>query len=102
MFTGIIEGLGTISGIKPSGQSRAMAINADYELDHTKIGDSIAVNGACLTVVSFSEKRFEVDLSPETIAKTTLGKAKIGDRVNLERALRIFRQNRRASCFRAY
>jgi len=89
MFTGIIEGLGTISGIKPSGQSRGMVINADYELDHTKIGDSIAVNGACLTVVSFSEKRFEVDLSPETIAKTTLGKAKIGDRVNLERALRI-------------
>ena len=89
MFTGIIEGSGTISGIKPSGQSRRMAINADYELDNTKIGDSIAVNGACLTVVSFSGRRFEVDVSPETVAKTTLGKAKIGDRVNLERALRI-------------
>ncbi len=89
MFTGIIEGLGTISGIKPAGQSRRMAINADYELDNTKIGDSIAVNGACLTVVSFSGRRFEVDVSPETVAKTTLGKAKIGDRVNLERALRI-------------
>ena len=85
----MIEGLGTISGIKPSGQSRRMAINADNELDHTKIGDSIAVNGACLTVVSFTEKRFEVDISPETVAKTTLGKAKMGDRVNLERALRI-------------
>ena len=89
MFTGIIEGPGTISGIKPAGQSRRMAINADYELDNTKIGDSIAVNGACLTVVSFSGRRFEVDVSPETVAKTTLGKAKIGDRVNLERALRI-------------
>jgi len=89
MFTGIIEGFGTISGIKPSGQSRRMAINADYELDNTKIGDSIAVNGACLTVVSFSGKRFEVDVSPETVAKTTLGKAKIGDSVNLERALCI-------------
>jgi len=89
MFTGIIEGFGTISGIKRSGQSRRMAINADYELDHTKIGDSITVNGACLTVVSFRERRFEVDVSPETVAKTTLGKAKIGDRVNLERALRI-------------
>jgi len=89
MFTGIIEGFGTISGIKPSGQSRRMAINADYELDNTKIGDSIAVNGACLTVVSFSGKRFEVDLSPETVVKTTLGKAKIGDSVNLERALCI-------------
>ncbi len=89
MFTGIIEGLGTISGIKASGQSRRMAINADYELDHIKIGDSISVNGACLTVVSFTEKRFEVDVSSETVAKTTLGKAKMGDRVNLERALRI-------------
>jgi len=89
MFTGIIEGPGTISGIKPSGHSRRMAINADYELDNTKIGDSIAVNGACLTVVSFSGRRFEVDVSPETVAKTTLGKARIGDRVNLERALRI-------------
>ncbi len=66
-----------------------MAINADYELDNTKIGDSIAVNGACLTVVSFSGRRFEVDVSPETVAKTTLGKTKTGDRVNLERALRI-------------
>ena len=89
MFTGIIEGLGTICGVKSSGQSRRIAINADYNLDHTKIGDSIAVNGACLTVVSFTEKRFEVDVSPETVAKTTLGKAKVGDRVNLERALRI-------------
>ena len=89
MFTGIIEGSGTISGIKRSGQSRRMAINADAELKNTKIGDSIAVNGACLTVVSFSGRRFEVDLSPETVAKTTLGHVKIGDRVNLERALRI-------------
>jgi riboflavin synthase len=89
MFTGIIEGLGTISGIKPSGQSRRMAINADYDLDHTTIGDSIAVNGACLTAVALSGRRFEVDVSSETVVKTTLGKAKIGDRVNLERALRI-------------
>ena len=89
MFTGIIEGPGTISGIKQAGQSRRMAVNADYALDNTKIGDSIAVNGASLTVVSFTEKRFEVDVSPETVSKTTLGKAKIGDSVNLERALRI-------------
>jgi len=89
MFTGIIEGLGTISQIKSSGQSRRMAINANYKLEDIKIGDSIAVNGACLTLVSFAEQRFEVDLSPETVTKTTLGKAKIGDLVNLERALRI-------------
>jgi len=89
MFTGIIEGFGTISGVKLAGMSRRIAIDADYELDNTKIGDSIAVNGACLTIVSYGGRRFEVDISPETVAKTTLGKVMIGDRVNLERALRI-------------
>jgi riboflavin synthase len=89
MFTGIIEGFGTISGIKPSGQSRRMAINADYELDNTKIGDSIAVNGACLTVVSFSGKRFEVDLSPETVAGHIDGIGTINSRKTEENAIII-------------
>ena len=89
MFTGIIEGLGTIAGMKPSGQGKRLSINADYFLDNTKTGDSIAVNGACLTVVMINGKRFEVDVSPETISKTTFGLAKVGDRVNLERSLRL-------------
>ena len=89
MFTGIIEGLGTIVRIRPSGQGKRLLIDADFPLDQTKIGDSIAVSGACLTVVVVGGKRFEVDVSPETLAKTTFGMAKIGDRVNLERALRL-------------
>ena len=89
MFTGIIEGLGTIAGIRPSGEGRRLAITADFPLKGTKIGDSIAVNGACLTAVKISENRFEVDVSPETIDKTTLKNIKVGDRANIERALRL-------------
>lgn len=89
MFTGIIEGLGTIKQIQPVDQGKRVAIEADFTLDQTKIGDSIAVSGACLTAVSVAGQRFEVDVSPETLAKTTFGKARIGERVNLERALRL-------------
>jgi len=87
MFTGIIEGLGTIKKIRPSGPGKNFAVDADFLLDQTKIGDSIAVNGACLTAVMIDGKRFVVDVSPETLLKTTFGRARIGDRVNLERAL---------------
>ena len=89
MFTGIIEGLGTIGAIRPAGQGKRLTIEADYALDKTKIGDSIAVNGACLTVVKISGSSFEVDLSPETLATSTFGKARQGDRLNLERAMRL-------------
>ena len=89
MFTGIIEGLGTIGAIRPAGQGKRLTIEADYALDQTKIGDSIAVNGACLTVVKINGKKFEVDLSPETLAASTFYKAKQGDRLNLERAMRL-------------
>ena len=89
MFTGIIEGLGTISGIRPAGQGKRLSIQADFSLDQTQIGDSVAVNGACLTVVKISANHFEVDLSPETLATTTFDKAKRGNRLNLERAMRL-------------
>ena len=89
MFTGIIEGLGTISEICPAGQGKRLTVEADFILDQTKVGDSIAVNGACLTVVKIGGKRFETDLSPETLGVSTFGKAKLGDRVNLERAMRF-------------
>lgn len=91
MFTGIIEGLGTLKAIQMSGggRGRRLTIEADFELDRTKIGDSIAVSGACLTAVTISGRRFEVDVAPETLKMTTFGEAKVGDRVNLERALRL-------------
>ncbi len=89
MFTGIIEGLGTIRETRPSGQGKQMTLESDYVLDQTKVGDSIAVNGACLTAVAVDGKRFEVDVAPETLNRSVLESAKIGDRVNLERALRF-------------
>jgi riboflavin synthase len=89
MFTGIIEGLGTIVGIGSAGQGKRFVIESDSHLDGTKIGDSIAVNGACLTAVVIQGKRFEVDVAPETLSKTTFPKTVVGERVNLERALRL-------------
>jgi len=90
MFTGIIESLGNIKTIRSSGrEGKRFAIEADINLDGTGIGESIAVNGACLTVVGISGKRFEVDVSPETLEKTTLGKSRAGERVNIERAMRL-------------
>jgi riboflavin synthase len=89
MFTGIIEGLGTLEAIKAGGRGKQFVLSADYDLVGTKIGDSIAVNGACLTVVRFQGRRFEVDVSPETVARTTFRDAKVGERLNLERALRL-------------
>jgi riboflavin synthase len=89
MFTGIIEGLGTIAELRQSNQGKRLEVEADFLLDQTKVGDSISVSGACLTVVAIEGKCFKVDVSPETLAMTTFGRSKIGDRVNLERALRI-------------
>jgi riboflavin synthase len=89
MFTGIIEGLGTISAIRPSGQGRRLTVDADVELAGSKIGDSISVSGACLTAVRIAGRRFDADVSPETTAKTTFGAARVGERVNLERAMRL-------------
>jgi riboflavin synthase len=89
MFTGIIEGPGTIVGISSASHGKRLAIASDFPLDGTKIGDSIAVNGACLTAVVIQGKQFEVDVAPETLDKTTFQKAAVGERVNLERALRL-------------
>ena len=89
MFTGIIEGLGTIREIRSEGQGKRMTVDADFSLEQARIGDSICVSGACLTVVLINDKRFTVDVSPETLVRTTFGNAKIGNRVNLERALRL-------------
>ena len=89
MFTGIIEGLGTITAVRPADQGRRLSIEADFVMDRTGIGDSIAVNGACLTAVRVSGKQFDVDVSPETLQRTTLGETRVGTRLNLERALRL-------------
>ena len=89
MFTGIIEGLGVITAMRSAGQGRQMTVEADFDLNQTKIGDSICVSGACLTAVKIDGRHFEVDISPETLQMTTFGQAKVGQRVNIERALML-------------
>lgn len=89
MFTGIIEEIGNISEIKPGAQSIRLGVKAQTVLEDVKLGDSIAVNGVCLTVVKFESRQFWADVMPETYHKTTLKNLSTGTRVNLERALRL-------------
>jgi len=83
MFTGIVEEIGTINSLVNS----VLTIQAEQVLADIKLGDSISVNGTCLTVVNFTESKFSVDLAPETLRRTAFGNLNPGDTVNLERAL---------------
>lgn len=87
MFTGIIEELGTIKRIALSGSSGQITVNAKKTLEGTKIGDSIAVNGICLTVTSLQGDGFTADVMAETVRRSSLSNAGNGDFVNLERAM---------------
>ncbi|MEH7455942.1 riboflavin synthase [Bacillus sp. JJ1127] len=87
MFTGIVEELGTISNIKQSGEAMELTIHANSILSDVKLGDSIAVNGICLTVTSFTASSFTVDAMPETMKSTSLCMLKPRSKVNLERAM---------------
>ncbi len=89
MFTGIIESFGTIKQIESRGDGKVLHITSDLDLSETRIGDSIAVNGACLTAVSISKDTFSVDMAPETVNRTTFKNLKPGSRVNIERALKL-------------
>ncbi len=89
MFTGIIQGLGTLFEKRPSGGGMIFGLEADFALTDPEEGESIAVNGACLTARNIKGNRFYVDVSPESLARTGLGRLQTGSRVNLERALRL-------------
>jgi len=89
LFTGIIESFGTIRRIESKGEGKALSIGCDLDLSATKIGDSIAVNGACLTAVSVEKYGFKVDMAPETVERTTFKHLTVGSRVNIERALKF-------------
>jgi len=89
MFTGIINGQGKILAIEPRGHETRFTIAALYELADIVAGESIAVNGTCLTVETFGTRRFSAYASAETLQRTTLGGLKTGDLVNLERALAL-------------
>lgn len=89
MFTGLVAELGTVTALKPLKQSYNISVKADKVLANLKIGDSIAVNGACLTVVKINGNEFTADVMPETVKLTNLRNLKNGDKVNLERTLRL-------------
>jgi riboflavin synthase len=89
MFTGIIEELGILSDKTKTGEGFQLKINAKKVLSDLKIGDSICVNGCCLTVVKINKSSFNIDIIEESLKKTNLGELKIYDKVNLERSLKI-------------
>ena len=89
MFTGLVQSVGTIAGIEARPQSKRLRIAAALREDDRILGASVAVSGVCLTVVDATAELFEVDAAFETLARTTLGDLRVGDRVNLEPALRI-------------
>ena len=89
MFTGIIEDIGDIKSIKHEGDSAVLVIHSSKIMDDVKLGDSIAVNGVCLTARSISGNEFTADVMAETIRRSSLGALKPGSKVNLERAMQL-------------
>ena len=87
MFTGIIEEIGRIRSIRTGSDSCVLTVSAEKILSDMHIGDSIAVNGTCLTVCGFGQHSFSADVMPETMRRTNLGDLKAGSPVNLERAM---------------
>lgn len=89
MFSGIVEELGEVQGIWRRGPVSIIEIKAAKVLEDTKVGDSIAVNGACLTVTGIRNGSLSFEAIPQTLKVTTLGRLKISERVNLERSLKV-------------
>ena len=89
MFTGIVEELGTVRAVQPAATGARLEIDARAVLEDATLGASIAVNGVCLTAVALGEGCFAVDAVTETLARSTVGRLAVGDRVNLERPVRL-------------
>jgi len=89
MFTGIVESMGTVKRITRKGEDAHLFIDTSMNLDDLKIGDSIAINGACLTVTDKTGSIFSADVSAETMARTNIKLLKSGEKVNLEKSLRM-------------
>ncbi|TGE32453.1 riboflavin synthase [Desulfosporosinus sp. Sb-LF] len=89
MFTGIVEELGIVRDLRLLPESGLLTLEGKKVLEGTQIGDSIAINGVCLTVVRLNGREFTVDVMAETLSKTNLAELKSGSRVNLERALQL-------------
>ena len=88
MFTGIVEEVGRVLALRP-GAEPALSVSARLVLEGMRLGDSVAVNGVCLTVTQVAEASFTIGLMPETLRRTNLGPLRAGDKVNLERALSV-------------
>jgi len=89
MFTGIVESMGTVKRLARKGEDARLFIDASMNLDDLKIGDSIAINGVCLTVTEKTGSMFSADVSAETMARTTIKLLTSGEKVNLEKSLRM-------------
>jgi riboflavin synthase len=89
MFTGIIEDKGKVLRVEYRGQEKKLTIELPTYLTEVQLGDSININGVCLTVVQKKEQGIELDMSQETLQKTILRELRVGDQVNLERALTL-------------
>lgn len=89
MFTGLIEGVGVVRELRRSGGGAILTVTAPFAESSYLLGESIAVNGVCLTVTAFGGGTFRADVSPESLDCTNLGALHPGQRVNLERALRL-------------
>ena len=89
MFTGIIEGLGSVKSLMRRGDDSSLEIDVPFDMTDVKPGDSMAVNGACLTITTLRGGLFTADVSAETLSKTNLGRLRVGEKVNLEKALRM-------------
>lgn len=89
MFTGIVEEVGVLQGVRKGARSCVLTIGGKTVLEGTKVGDSIAVNGVCLTVTSVSGGSFTADVMSETMERSSLGRLKVGTPVNLERAMSV-------------
>jgi riboflavin synthase len=87
MFTGIIEELGSVKSVEPRGEDARIVIAANLVTEDIRDGDSIAVNGVCLTALDIQKDSFAADVSRETLNRSTLGRLKLGARVNLERSV---------------
>jgi riboflavin synthase len=89
MFTGLIEDVGKIESLRVSGRSAVLTVKTNLSVGGMKLGASIAVNGACLSVAKKGKRNFTVDVSPETLQRTNLEKQRIGSLVNLELPMRL-------------
>jgi riboflavin synthase len=89
MFTGLVEGIGEITALRPTADGLRLSASAPFDLTEVKLGDSIAVSGPCLTVVALTAGTFTVEVSGETLRRTNLSAKSLGSKVNLERALRL-------------